>query len=109
MLEPKLEYLKKSVEELAELGRHRDQMRSLISAFRRVSELRNDIIHGAISDFSAKEGAFTFVKLDIHDGFHHVREFDFNPTKFPGLADELIELGKQANSLALKVYETYYT
>ncbi len=104
MLEPTLNYLRESIDKFDVLAGAKDRILLLAEDFERMSGLRNDIIHGAIADVSPHEGAFAFAKLDIHHGFHHVREFHLDLKKFPELADQLIELGSRAAEIGWEVH-----
>lgn len=96
MLGKKLEFLGTCLEQIPTCIPLRDEGEALITSFRDLSNKRHDLIHGAISSLSAKDGAFKFAKLDIKDDIHVLREFSFDAADFPKLSKELIELGSKA-------------
>lgn len=99
MLDPKIKFIKSCFDTSPELAKHKDRGYALLSEFERLSSKRHEMIHGAIADVIPEDDVFKFTKLDIINGYHHVREFDFDIKEFPKLIDELIKLG--ANSIKL--------
>lgn len=105
MLEPKLEFLSKCLSQIPALGPFRSEGEALVTNFRKLSDRRHDLIHGAIASVSATDGAFMFAKLDIQDDIHIVREFQFKAKDFPALTKNLIDLGGQATAFARRLWE----
>ncbi len=86
-----------------ELKPHVVAMERLLLDFEKLSTKRHDLIHGAISSVTADDGIYRFAKLDLKDGFHHAREFEFDIREFPGFYDELIKLGRDSIEVANKL------
>jgi len=105
MLEPKLEFLRKCLSQIPALARFQGEGEALVANFRKLSEKRHDIIHGAIASVSATNGAFMFAKLDIKDDIHVLREFRFDAADFPALTRGLIDLGAQTTAFARRLWE----
>lgn len=105
MLEPKLEFLSKCLSQIPALNSFQGEGKTLISNFRKLSDRRHDLIHGAIASVSATDGAFVFAKLDIKDDIHVMREVRFDAADFPALTRELIDLGVQATAFAQRLWE----
>jgi hypothetical protein len=105
MLETKLEFVENCLTRLPTLAHLRAEGNILVSDFRGLSALRHQLIHGAISSVSAKGGGFEFMKLDIKDDEHVVREFRFDGRDFPQLTKNLIDLGARATTFACKLWK----
>ncbi|HUW49430.1 MAG TPA: hypothetical protein VMV75_00280 [Sulfuricella sp.] len=105
MLGPKLEFLNKCLSQIPALDPYRDEGATLVANFRKLSDRRHDIIHGAIASVSAKDGAFIFAKLDLKNDIHVVREFRFDAADFPALTKQLIDLGSQSTTFARRLWE----
>jgi hypothetical protein len=77
----------------------------LIAEFNRLSKMRHDFVHGAVADFSANGGGFSFLKLDVKNGDSlEVREVRLEAQDFPTLATDLVTLGASAINLAQQVW-----
>lgn len=107
MLAPKLEFVRKCVTQLPKLAPFRDEGLSLVSVFETLSKKRHDLIHGAVASLSPVDNAFPFLKLDVKDNVHHVREIRLEASEFPVLTKDLVRLGADAGSLARKVWEQF--
>jgi hypothetical protein len=105
MLETKLELIETCLIRLPILARLRTEGRVLVADFRRLSAMRHQIIHGAVSSVSAKDGGFEFMKLDIKDDEHVVRDFRFDGQEFPKLTKDLIDLGANTIKFAGRLWE----
>ena len=107
MLTPKLEFVRKCVTQLPKLAPFREDRLALVSAFESLSEKRHDLIHGAVSSLSPVDDAFPFLKLDVKDNEHHVREIRLEASEFPALANDLVRLGADAGALARRVWDQF--
>jgi hypothetical protein len=105
MLETKLDFIEKCLSKMPSLAHLRAEGQSLVHDFRALSAKRHDLIHGAIAEVSATDGGFAFMKLDIQDDKHVVREFRFEAAEFPKLTKDLIDLGARATTFARKLWE----
>jgi len=103
MLETKLSFSEACFSEISSLATFRSEADILIAEFRRLSQTRHDLIHGAVTSLTPKDNAFLFAKLDIEDDLHHVRDVQLRAAHFPKLADDLVKLGRSAMSLAQKL------
>jgi hypothetical protein len=105
MLTPKLEFVRKCVSQLPKLTPFAEEGLALVGAFDRLSQMRHDLIHGAVASLSPVDDAFPFVKLDVKDNFHHAREVRLEASEVPILTKDLIRLGADATALARKVWD----
>ncbi|MDB5531750.1 MAG: hypothetical protein JWO28_65 [Hyphomicrobiales bacterium] len=105
MLETKLAFLIECLSQLPTLALLRAEGEALASNFRKLSNERHDLIHGAVATVSAKDGAFTFAKLDIKEDFHVVREVRLEASQFRALTRALLDLGAQATAFARRLWE----
>ena len=103
-LEPKVEFLRKCFEQLPELTEFRVESDLLFARFLKVGKLRNDIVHGGITDLSMKNGAFVFSKIDVVPKVHHnIRQVLLSESDWPTLRKELLRLGKDVQTLYQRV------
>lgn len=107
LLSPKLEYLSKCLSKIPSLAKFQSEGESLISNFRKLSEKRHDLVHGAIASLSLQDGAFIFTKLDIKNDFHVMREFRLDSSDYPAFTQELIELGAQSTAFAQRLKDFF--
>ena len=105
MLAPKLEFVRKCISQLPKLAPFNEEGLALVGSFDRLSQKRHDLIHGAVASLSPVDDAFSFVKLDVKDNFHHAREVRLEASEFPVLTKDLVRLGADATALARKVWD----
>ncbi len=105
MLAPKLAFARRSFAEVEALEPFQQQAQSLFAEFDRLSNLRHDLIHGAVTSLAPIDGHFVLNKFDIHDGFHHVREVRIPVAAYPQLIRDLVNLGRNAHHMADTVFE----
>ena len=82
----------------------RQEGEALVSNFNRLSQRRHDLVHGAVASLSAIDGAFVFAKLDVKEDYHFTREVRLEASEFPALTKDLIDLGRDATTLASKIW-----
>ena len=73
--------------------------------FRQLTQTRHDIVHGALADSSAVNGAFQFIRLQTHPDTHEVMPFIYCLDGFPKLRKRLLRLGAAAPKLAKRAFE----
>lgn len=105
MLEPKLTFLRKCFESIEVLRDLNAEAASLLTEFERLSSLRHDLIHGAVASLAPVNGHFVLAKLDVRDGFHHVREVRVSVAAYPQLVNELVAIGRRSHELGATVAE----
>jgi hypothetical protein len=105
MLGSKLEFLRKCFQSVDALYQFRKDAESLLTEFERLSSIRHDLIHGAVTSVAPVDGHFILAKLDVHDGYHHVREVRVSLAAYPQLVDELVALGRRAHELGALIFE----
>lgn len=106
-LTQKIEFLRQCVNEFAELEPFRAEFDTLLARYVVAAKLRNDIVHGAIADFSAKDGMFMFSKIDvIPKEYHSIRSVILNDLNWSEFRKELLALGRDSLSLAQRVWDT---
>jgi len=99
-LNQKLKFVRKCAETINELRSHRQHIEKLAFDFEQLSSRRHELVHGAVASFNDSEGTFKFVKFDLINNFHHVRDFDLDMNEFPLLLDDLIKLGSDSLQVA---------
>lgn len=105
MLAPKLAFARQSFAKVEALKPFQQQAELLFAEFDRLSNLRNDLIHGAVASLAPIDGHFVLIKFDIHDGFHQVREVRIPVMAYPQLTSDLVNLGRNAHRMADTVFE----
>jgi len=105
LLTPKLEFVEKCLTSLPPLHQFKSEGDALIRKFEELSQRRHDLIHGAVASLSIEDGGFSFIKLDVKDGFHVARPVRFESSEFPKLTKDLIDLGAASTALAKKLWE----
>jgi len=105
MLAPKLEFGRKAFAAVDALRPFQQEAESVFAEFDRLSNLRHDLIHGAVASLAPVDGHFVLNRFDIHDGFHHVREVRIPVAAYPHLVRDLVNLGGNAYKVAAKVFD----
>lgn len=105
MLKSKLDFVRECLSSLPKLAKFKPDGLALITDFDRLSKMRHDLIHGAISSLSQADGAFSFAKLDVKDNMHHVREVRLEGSEFPALTKDLVRLGSDAVTYARRIWD----
>lgn len=95
----KVAFLKECAEQISSLAAFRSRLEALAKSFDEVTQLRHDLVHGALADEPIKNGVFTFIRLDAHPDFHEVKTFEYDLKKFPALETALMKLGATAPKL----------
>jgi hypothetical protein len=103
MLEPKLVFVSNCLATNQTLAHLRLEADALVADFRRLSVRRHGLVHGAIASLSLTNGGFEFTKLDIENNIHVAKDFRLEGADFPGLAKELIDLGKNSAGFGHKL------
>lgn len=105
-LEPKLEFLKECFAEIPELAQFRAESEALLPRFVDAGKKRNELVHGAISEISIKDGAFMFLKVDVKPKEHHsIRSVFLAESEWPAFRKELLGLGRDGQTLAQRVWD----
>lgn len=107
-LTQKIELLRQCCAEITELGPFQTECNTLLTRFADAGKKRNDIVHGAIADFSAEDGMFTFSKIDVVPKEHHsIRSVFLDNSDWPEFRKELLALGRDSLSFARRVWDTF--
>jgi len=108
-LKEKLKFIRASINSDASLRSLSAEAGPVLDDVARLSELRNDLVHGAPAFIGEQEGHYVFCKFDLADGFHEVREVRMNVERYPEVTRELValtrktlELVKGVRDIALK-------
>lgn len=104
MLGTKLEFVSKCLSQMPRLASSREEGEALVSDFNRLSQRRHDLVHDAVVSLSPVDNAFVFAKLDVKAGSHFAREVRLEASEFPALTKDLVDLGKNATTLASKIW-----
>lgn len=106
-LTQKIGLLRQCFAAFTELEPFHTECDTLLTRFAAAGRQRNDIVHGAIADFSAKNGMFMFSKIDVVPKEHHsIRSFFLDDSDWPAFRKELLALGRDSLSLARRVWDT---
>lgn len=99
MLKDKIKFSRKCFSDITELKNLERAAVAVLDEFDRLSQLRHDMTHGAVSSLKPIDGDFVLLKLDIRDDYHHVREVRIAVSDYPKIAKELVGLGRSAHEL----------
>ena len=103
-LESKVKLLRECFTKFPELQQFVAESKGLLKRFLAIGKKRNDLIHGAIANISAEEGAFKFLKVDASPNEQHsIRVVYLRDEEWTEFRRELIRLGAEGNSLAKSV------
>ena len=106
-LSQKIELLRRCFAEFNELEHFQTECDALLTRFASAGKKRNDIVHGAIADFSAEDGAFIFSKIDVVPKEHHsIRSVFLDDSDWSAFCKELLGMGRDGLSLARRVWDT---
>lgn len=106
-LSQKIKLLRQCFAEFKELEQLQTECDMLLTRFAAAGKKRNDIVHGAITDFSAEDGAFIFSKIDVAPKEHHsIRSVFLDDSDWPAFRKELLGLGRDSLSLGRRVWDT---
>ena len=101
----KVAFLKECAAQLPALTQFRAELEALASDFEHVTQMRHDLVHGALTDVPVANGVFTLMRLDAHPDIHEVKTFEYDLKNFPIFEAALIKLGAAASKLACRVFE----
>lgn len=101
----KSEFLRKAFSKVVALNPLKGEAIEILNKSDALSKKRNDLTHGVVTHVEVTNGAFNFSKIDYVGSEHSYRDFVFNPTDFPSLAQELLDLGALVTRLGIKVNE----
>ena len=106
-LSQKIELLRQCFIEFNELSQFQTECDALLVRFASAGKQRNDIVHGAIADFSTEDGVFTFSKIDVVPKEHHsIRSVFLDDSDWPTFRKELLCLGRDSLFLAQRVWDS---
>lgn len=106
-LTQKIELLRQCFAKFTELEPFRSECDALLTRLASAGEKRNDIIHGAIAEFSAEDGMFIFTKIDVAPKEHHsIRSIFIDDSEWPAFRKELLALGRDSMSLGRRVWDS---
>jgi len=104
-LSEKLSFVKECSESLPSLSSFRTELDSLVSSFDAVTQMRHDLMHGALTDAPVVNGVYSFIRLETHPDIHEVKDFQYDLKAFPSLAEALLRLGVDAPKLGRRVFD----
>jgi hypothetical protein len=103
-LKPKVKLLRKCFTKFPELKQFSYESVGLLKRFLDIGEKRNDLMHGAIANISAKDSAFKFLKVDVSpNNQHSARLVYLRDEEWTEFRRKLIRLGKEEQALAQRV------
>lgn len=101
----KIAFMRECARGLPALAPFRVELESLATSFESLAQKRHDLVHGALTDTTALNGVYSFIRLETHPDIHEVKEFQYDLKAFPSLAESLLSLGKDAPRLARLVFD----
>lgn len=104
-LSAKLEFLTDCFSTIPKLSGHKDRALTLFSRIESVASRRHDLVHGAITDVTAKDGVFYFAKLDYQKQAYRVRDVHLDLRRFDELAESVLDLGSEVAQLGMDLHE----
>jgi hypothetical protein len=103
-LEPKVEFLRGCFAGIPELSKFAAETDPLLKRFSVVGKKRNDLMHGAIANIEAEDGAFKFLKVDVKPNQEHsIRLVFLLESEWKEFRNELMSLVRDGQSLAGRV------
>ena len=105
MLEVKLQFIRNCINTVSELKPVKQNAESLLDDFERLSGIRHNLIHGAISTTTNTNGAYSYLKLHTNKDSHKLEEFSLDLNDFSLLAADLVKLGADSVQFAKQVWE----
>lgn len=108
-LTQKIELLRRCFVEFKELEPFQAECSTLLTRFAEAGKKRNDIVHGAIADFSAGDDMFLFSKIDVSPKKNHsIRSVILDNADWPAFRKELLTLGRDSLSLARRLGDLHW-
>jgi hypothetical protein len=104
----KLKFLQRAFKTLAVLRPYANDATALLEVAKRLSEKRNDVVHGALSEMTPVDGKWSMSIFDYESPkdqthWHVVRAFTFSPKDFTEIDRELVPLVGRLAALGLKL------
>jgi hypothetical protein len=104
-LAAKLDFVKACASTVPALAPFKDDLLAVVEEFAQLTQIRHDIVHGALTDTSPLGSVFQFIRLQTHPDTHEVMPFLYDLNVFPKLRKRLIDLGAAAPRMAKRVFE----
>lgn len=101
----KIAFVKECALHIPSLAPFRAEIEVLVSNFEALKQKRHDLVHGALSDATAVDGVYSFIRLDTHPDIHEVKDFQYDLKAFPSLAEALVQLGEDVSKVAKRVFD----
>jgi hypothetical protein len=98
-LSVKVEFLTRCFQERPSLSEFKSDALALLPRVTALALKRHDLVHGAITSVTSKDGVFPLSKLDFEKQAIRVRQVHFDLRKFDDLAKELLDLGSDVADL----------
>jgi hypothetical protein len=102
-LSVKVEFLTDCFKHVDSLAAFKDEALPILARFTALANKRHDVVHGAITSITSKDGVFSLHKLDFEKQAIRLREVSFDGHKFDALAKEILDLGGAAADLGNKL------
>lgn len=99
----KSDFMRKAAMGIASLTPLQEELISLLDRADALADLRNDLIHGVVTQIESSDGRYKFIKADYGPLEHIYREFTFDTACFPKLVKELQALGAAMPRLGMRV------
>jgi hypothetical protein len=98
-LSAKVEFLTQCFQECPSLSEFKDEALALLLRVTALADKRHDLVHGAVTSVTSKDGVFAFAKLDFKKQEIRVRQVHLDLKKFDDLAKEIVDLGTDVADL----------
>lgn len=104
-LSAKIAFVKECILQMPTIAAFRAELEKLVSDFEAITQIRHDLVHGALTDDPVINGVFTFIRLETHPDIHEVKTFQFDLNEFPSFSKTLVRLGADAPRVARRVFD----
>lgn len=103
-LDKKLAFIKECASAIPALATFRIDLEALVVKFKLLSQMRHDLVHGALVNIKEENDVYSFIRLNTHPDVHEAKEFRYALTEFPVVADAFVCLGRDTQRLAERVF-----
>jgi hypothetical protein len=99
----KAKFLRRCFKAIAPLHVHADRADEILDRADALATTRNDLMHSVVTHVHPIRGEYRLSKIDIEKDRQVYREVIFASRAFPKLAEELLDLGRDAGRFGLEL------
>ena len=104
-LSDKIEFVNECIAQIPLIAAFSGELEKIMADFTAIKQTRHDLIHGALTDYHATNGVFSFIRLETHPDIHEVKPFEFDLKEFPSLASTLLRLGENTARIVKRIFD----